>query len=200
MLRFARTGTQIAPTFEGLAILVARAQVFISQVGGRTMPASAYPPVVAVFGDRADAEAAINALRAAGFSDRDIGVVGKPVAEAPASATDSSNSAASGAGIGLMVGGSLGGLAVGAGTLPIVGPFLAGGLLLGIFGGALTGGLIGAIIGLGVPEAEAAEYERDFHSGRILLTIRAGTRGDTARAIVQEHHGEIREFSLSATS
>lgn len=95
--------------------------------------------------------------------------------------------------MGAVAGATLGGLigAVLAGiVVPGVGPVIAGGVMAGILGGAATGlaggGLIGALIGLEVPEKAARDYERAFHSGRTLVTVRAGDRYEEAAAILHQ--------------
>jgi hypothetical protein len=75
-------------------------------------------------------------------------------------------------------------------VIPGVGPVLTSGLLASALGGALTGlaggDLVGALIGLEIPEEEARGYEREFHSGRTIVTVRAGERYDEAAAILQQ--------------
>ncbi len=73
-------------------------------------------------------------------------------------------------------------------VLPGVGPVLVGGLLaaaLGATAGAAGGGVLGALIGMNIPEEEARHYEREFHSGRTLVTVRADGRYDEAADILR---------------
>jgi hypothetical protein len=144
---------------------------------------------VGVFEDRRHAHLAVERLTAAGFSLDDIGFVmpeGDPLVEPPPMPHPSktTESAATGA----AAGGALGGL-VGvalAAAIPGVGPVVAGGLLVGALTGVTGGGLLGALVGLRVPEEEAKHFERHFHSGKTVVTVRAGTRYDEAVKIMTE--------------
>lgn len=149
---------------------------------------------VGVFPDRTRAEQAVDALLRAGFQPDQIGFL---TPDAPQGVepppVDRGTKAEEGAAAGAVAGGTLGGLvgaALAAGMIPGVGPILAGGLLAGVVGGALTGlaggGIVGALIGLEIPEEEAHRYEREFHSGRTLVTVRAGDRYDEAAAILRQ--------------
>ena len=81
------------------------------------------------------------------------------------------------------------GLAVAAGILPGIGPAIAGGTLAAVLSSAAVGaaaaGLGGALIGLGIADEDAEFYENEVRSGRVLVTVRAGERADTARAILE---------------
>lgn len=46
---------------------------------------------------------------------------------------------------------------------------------------------MGALIGLGVPEEEAHYYESEFNEGRILVTVKAGSRFTEARDVLFRH-------------
>jgi hypothetical protein len=59
-------------------------------------------------------------------------------------------------------------------------------VLTGAAAGAAGGGILGALIGLDIPEEQARHYQREFHSGRSLVTVRAGDRHDEAVAILQQ--------------
>jgi len=59
--------------------------------------------------------------------------------------------------------------------------------LLGAATGAETGGVLGALTGMGVPIEEAEGYNRDFESGRTLVTVRdTGARGAEAEQILRQ--------------
>jgi hypothetical protein len=79
---------------------------------------------------------------------------------------------------GSVIGGTLG--AVAAMLIPGIGPILAGGLLAATFGGAAIGGIAGGFLSMGVPEHRARYYEQQFHSGNIIVTVRAGDRQQQA--------------------
>jgi hypothetical protein len=103
--------------------------------------------------------------------------------------TKAGEGAATGAAAGAALGG-LAGVALVTAIIPGVGPVLTSGLLAAALGGVLTGlaggGIVGALIGLEIPEEEARGYEREFHSGRTIIAVRAGERYDEAAAILRQ--------------
>lgn len=149
---------------------------------------------VGVYEDRRHAHLAVEKLAAAGFSLDDVGFVmpeGDPVVEPPL--MPKPNQAPEGAARGAVTGGAVGalaGAALATVLIPGVGPVLAGGLLLGAIEGAVAGiaggSLFGALVGLRIPEHEAKGMENHFHSGRTIVTVRAGDRYDEAAAILRE--------------
>jgi hypothetical protein len=147
--------------------------------------------VVGLFTDRAHAEAAIRALEAAGFSDRQIGVAMQDPGEQRELIADTGTQVAEGAATGAVSGGIVGGIVglLSSMLVPGFGPVLVGGILastlagLGI--GAAAGGLIGALIGLGVPEEDARHFDSGLRSGGALVTVDAGDRTPEALAILQ---------------
>ncbi len=157
------------------------------------MNAPARPTVVGVFQDRAEAERAVESLHSAGFRADQIGVLVRDERGAEGVSVKADVRAEQGAATGAVAGGLLGGLlgAAVAVIIPGVGPTLAVGILAGLLGGGTlgiaTGGLIGALIGLGIPEEEAHYYEREFHAGRTLVTVRADGRATEAVAILRRH-------------
>ncbi len=154
------------------------------------MTSSKPPPVVGVFEDRRSAEKAVEELHRAGFHNDQIGVVVRDGEAADQPVVEADVHAEEGAAVGAVTGGVLGTL-LGVGialSLPGVGSLLAAGILAGVLGGATvgitSGGLIGALIGMGVSEEEAQHYEREFHSGRTLVTVHADGRHAEAAAIL----------------
>jgi uncharacterized protein (TIGR02271 family) len=150
--------------------------------------------VVGLFQNSTAAERAIRDLKAAGFTDQQIGVLMQDRDEGRRLAEATGTKAGEGAATGAVAGGVLGGLVgllAGAGALviPGVGPIIAGGAiasaLAGAGVGAAAGGLVGALIGLGIPEEEARYYEREFREGGILVTVEAGARAAEARSMLQ---------------
>jgi hypothetical protein len=138
---------------------------------------------VAVFGIYSTypgVEAAVDALKVAGFRNADISVLfSENVGTkdfAHAKGTKAPEGAATGGGVGIVAGGVLGWLA-GIGTLAIpgVGPFVAAGpiaaALAGAGAGGALGGIAGGLIGLGIPEYEAKRYEGRIRKGGILLSV-----------------------------
>lgn len=153
---------------------------------------------VGVFSDRASAQAAINDLKRAGFSEDQIGVAARNADEITGGhdLTDKSSKAAAGAGVGAATGagvGALWGLGVISGILPAIGPAIAGGTLAAILSSAAAGaavaGLAGALIGAGIPEDEAHYYEHEFEAGRVIVTVRADGRYQEALSIMRRHSG-----------
>jgi hypothetical protein len=147
---------------------------------------------VAVFADRSHAEYAVEELCRNGFGSEQIGVVIPDAGPVEAPPLDPGTKAVKGLEVGAAAGIALGGLlgaALCTAILPGVGPVLAAGLLAGVLGGAgagaAGGGILGALIGMNVPEEEARHYEREFHSGRTLVTVRAEGRYDEAAAILR---------------
>jgi len=136
--------------------------------------------VFGIYRDRSQTEAAVDALRTAGFRNSDVSVllpdnVGtKDFAHEKA--TKLPEGTATGGTSGAVVGGALGWLAgIGALAIPGVGPFIAAGPIMGALAGAGTGGvvggIIGALVGMGIPEYEAKRYEGMVKQGRVLLSV-----------------------------
>jgi uncharacterized protein (DUF111 family) len=80
--------------------------------------------------------------------------------------------------------GALLGIALSVAILPGVGLALIGGFLVASLAGAAGGSVLGALLGMGVPEEEAHSHAEAFHSGRTLVTVRAGDRFAEAAAIL----------------
>jgi rhodanese-related sulfurtransferase len=150
--------------------------------------------VVGVFRDRTEASNAIEALKEAGFPIDDISIL-LPDTERVRAGDDTSNTDFGSAGP-AVAGGVLGGAAgwlvgIGSFVIPGVGPFIGAGALLASVAGAAIGASIGALasglVQMGVPEEEARWYEQEAHSGRTLVTVRAGQRSAEARALLRRH-------------
>jgi hypothetical protein len=156
--------------------------------------------VVGVFEDRQQADQAVAELCSTGFRDDQIGVVMRHTDNdlrrgAGSTTTGQETYAEEGAVAGLLAGaglGALAGLGVLSGMIPAIGPAIAGGALGVLVSstalGAGVAGLTGALIGWGIPEDEARYYHGELHAGRTIVTVRAETRSDKAREILQ-HHG-----------
>lgn len=157
------------------------------------MAATKSTTVVGVFEDRMRADQAVQDLRAAGFSESQIGVITR---HDPAIAGEhhEDTKADSGAVAGALTGaglGALAGLGILAGIIPVVGPALVGGtlgiLLTNAAAGAGIAGLAGALIGAGMTEEEANYYEGEIGAGRTVVTVQANGRADEARATLTRH-------------
>jgi hypothetical protein len=147
--------------------------------------------VYGIYPNPSTAEAAVDQLLAAGFSNSDVSVL---MADADSTrdfahekATKAPEGTATGVTAGGVVGGTLGVLA-GLGTLAIpgVGPLIAAGpIMAGLAGlgvGGAVGGLIGALVGLGIPEYEAKRYEGRVKDGGVLLSVHCTTSDEIKRA------------------
>jgi len=154
--------------------------------------------LLGVFETKTRAEQAVADLKAAGFSDSDIGFVyrnaeGKTVKKGAADETYVEEGA-----VGGLIAGAAGGALVGAGILtgvivPVVGPVLALGalstVLLNAAGGAAIAGIAGALIGWGIPEEDAGYYEGEVKAGRFLVTVETKDREEEARSILHRYSG-----------
>jgi hypothetical protein len=152
--------------------------------------------VVAAFADPLEARECVEDLRAAGFSEEEIGLVA-PDEELDREEVAEHSMVAEGSVVGAVAGASLGslwGVAIAVGFLPM-GPIIAGGLLASLLvtaaTGAALGSLAGALVGLGVPEEEAAHYEQKLHEGHVVITVKAQRRSDQALAILQRHNASV---------
>jgi uncharacterized protein (TIGR02271 family) len=156
--------------------------------------------VVGLFRDHRQAELAIRELKAAGFTDNQIGVLmqdrDRQQKLADSTGSKVSESAATGAIGGGVAGGVLGLLAgIGALAIPGVGPIIAGGALASTLAGAgigaAAGGLLGALVGMGIPEEDARYFEEELRAGGILVTVEAGSRAQEVRQILRGRGAEL---------
>ena len=162
--------------------------------------------VVQSFAHEADAEAALRALREAGFSPDAVSVMARDAGRAREVADDTGADTATGAGIGAATGaglGALGGLLVGATAVGIPGlGILVAGPLAAVLGGAgiggVTGGLAGALAALGVSDDDAKRYEERVEAGEILIAVAAGDREREAREIL--HGGSSGRAGMTAVA
>jgi len=145
----------------------------------------------AIFRDRSAAEAAVDRLTAAGFSNQDVSVLMSDKHGTKDFATEKNTKApegtATGVGVGGTVGGTLGLLAgIGALAIPGVGPLIAAGpimaTLAGVGVGGAVGGVVGALVGMGIPEYEAKRYEGRVNDGGILLSVHCDSSDEISRA------------------
>ncbi len=141
---------------------------------------------VGVFETRDAAERAVADLKANGYRDDQIGLVGKDSA-----AADTAAGAATGAAVGA-AGGALVGAGVLAGVLPVIGPVVAlgslGTILLNAAVGAAAVGVAGALTGWGVSDDDANYYEGEVKAGRYIVTVDGTGRAD-ARGVFSRYGG-----------
>lgn len=159
-----------------------------AQAGGST--------VVGLFGDQPSAERAIQRLKAAGFSEQQIGVAMRDRAQQEAITEGTGTQAAEGAATGAMGGGVVGGVigllaGLGALAIPGIGPIAGAGI------GVAAGGLLGALVGMDIPEEDARHFERGFQEGGVLVTVQAGARSTEARQVLYESEADLGSLSRS---
>jgi hypothetical protein len=152
---------------------------------------------VGIFESRAAADKAIADLKAAGYRDAQIGLVGKdPSGKTVRSGAANETNVEEGAAIGAAAG-AAGGAAIGAGILagviPVIGPVLAlgtlGTILVNAAGGAAIAGIAGALIGWGIPEEDAKYYEGEVAAGRYLVTVTSDSDRGDAFGVLTRHGG-----------
>ncbi len=141
--------------------------------------------VIGLFDSQPAAARGIQALKAAGFAEQQIGVAVLDKRQQEELIENTGAQVAEGAAKGATGGGVLGGVVgllagVGALVIPGIGPIIAGGALASTLAGAgigaAAGGLIGALAGIGVPEEDARHFERGFQQGGVLVTVESGTQ------------------------
>lgn len=149
--------------------------------------------VVGVFKERDQAEKALEALKRAGFNDRDISVVGRRDEAREGDGARLGTGTAWGAGIGATAGLLA---TAGALTIPGIGPLVAVGPLAATLGGAATGGVAGALVDWGIPENRGRELEQRVKEGRYLAVVEADGKADRAREILQNQGAnEVEKFA-----
>src|SRR5262249_14672388 len=144
--------------------------------GGCNMAIIRGSTVLGIFDDQGHALKAIRNLRAAGFTEDQLGLASRRwVADAPELAqVHLQQTAGDSAVTGAAVGGGIGAVAgaVAASVIPVVGPVLAGGLLAGAVGGAALGAAVGTFAGpfvaLGLSEHDAQHYAQHLEAGRTV--------------------------------
>lgn len=169
-----------------------------------------YKRAAGLYYSRDEAEAAVRALKDAGYDMDQVSVIAKDADNIAGTETteEIGNKADEGAATGALTGGALGGitgLLVGLGTLAIpgIGPILLAGAeataiattLAGAGIGAAAGGLIGALIGLGIPEEKAKIYSDRVGGGSFLVMVTGtGVEIDRAATIMRQHG--VEEFDI----
>ena len=144
-----------------------------------------------IFPSHSAAEAAVDRLHAAGFSNDDVSVLMADKQGSKDFAAEKNTKAPEGTAAGVLGGGTLGGTlgllaGVGALAIPGVGPLIAAGPIMGALAGlgigGAVGGLVGALVGMGIPEYEAKRYEGFVKDGGTLLSVLCDTSDQVASA------------------
>ena len=141
--------------------------------------------VTHLFDDYAQAQRAVSALEAAGFSSSEVSLVSRYRNDG--TLADDATSTATGATVGGLAAGGTGLLAaLGMIAIPGIGPLVAAGVLATTLtaaaAGTVVGGIIGALIDYGVDEEDAHVYSESVRRGGSLVSVRA----DDARAAQAE--------------
>jgi hypothetical protein len=142
----------------------------------------------------------IVALKAAGFPDAEISLIG-PAYAASGPLSETPGAASADAEIGAGVGGAVGagtGLLTGLGlmAIPGIGPVVAAGWLAvtaagavaGALAGAAAGGIVGGLTGSGMSDSDAHVYAEAVRRGGSLVTVRTpDDREAEAKHILDDH-------------
>lgn len=166
---------------------------------------------VGVFENHNQAQAALEALRQAGFEEGGLGMLSRQQEEPDSSAPrmDNPRSAGgqtvAGAGLGAAFGAAAGlgtGLALTAGLVPGIGPVIAGGAMALLMAGtgAAAGSLLGGLLGMGIPQDEAEYVRSELAAGRTLVTAEAGERYHEALRIFAQHGAAQRTIDVGPRS
>jgi hypothetical protein len=144
-----------------------------------------------IFPSHSSAEAAVDRLHAAGFSNDDVSVLMADKQGSKDFAAEKNTKAPEGTTAGVLGGGTLGGTlgllaGIGALAIPGVGPLIAAGPIMGALAGlgigGAVGGLVGALVGMGIPEYEAKRYEGRVSDGGILVSVNCDSSEEISRA------------------
>lgn len=144
-----------------------------------------------IFPSNSAAEAAVDRLHAAGFSNNDVSVLMADKQGSKDFASEKNTKAPEGTTAGVLSGGTLGGTlgllaGLGALAIPGVGPLIAAGPIMGALAGlgigSAVGGLVGALVGMGIPEYEAKRYEGRVNEGGILVSVHCESFEEIGRA------------------
>jgi hypothetical protein len=147
--------------------------------------------VFGIYPSAAAAEAAVDRLLSAGFSNSAISVLLPDDESTRAFAHEKNTKAPEGTATGVTAGGVIGGTlgllaGIGALAIPGVGPLIAAGpivaALAGLGVGGAVGGIVGALVGMGIPEYEAVRYEGHVKNGGTLLSVHCDTSDEVTIA------------------
>lgn len=167
-----------------------------------TMGATQPQLVIAIFDERARAEAAVQALQQRGFANDQLSVL---VRHDDASVTSEEMVAmdreADATGTDVAVGGTVGGLAGLLGglalfSIPGLGPFLGVGVLATTLGGAAIGSALGErtahLTTLGVPTDRTQRYGTALETGAVVLAASANSADQVmqAREVLAMHQAD----------
>ena len=160
--------------------------------------------VSALFDSRAQAEAAVNAIRAQGVSEQHFSIIarqgdtmsgGTGTGEHHDAGSDVAKGTLGGMGVGALFG-------IAAALIPGVGPFITAGTLLtaalgAVGGGAVAGAVVGGTTGLiasalaraGYSEEESRHYGQAIEGGGVLVVVDTGDLNNAAVQQILAQHG-----------
>ncbi|MFO7539130.1 MAG: PA2169 family four-helix-bundle protein [Chloroflexota bacterium] len=154
--------------------------------------------VLGLFRETAVKEQALAALKEAGFTDKEIGVVNKGDEKTIMTESlrkDVQDTTRETAGAGALGGGAVGsiiGLTAGVSVALVTGPLLP---ILGITAigagiGATYGGIFGSLIGMGIGEEDVQRYLEGIRRGETMVAVKASPdRAAEAAGILRQHNG-----------
>jgi uncharacterized protein (TIGR02284 family) len=152
--------------------------------------------VLGLFSETAVKQQAITALKEAGFTDDEIGVVSQSDEKADVAESlreDIQETTLETAGAGALGGGAVGtviGLTAGVGVALVTGPLLAalGITAIGAGIGATYGGIFGSLIGMGIGEEDVQRYLEGIRRGETLVAVKAAPdQAAEAAGILRQH-------------
>src|SRR5580765_1301350 len=147
--------------------------------------------VFGIYPSVTQAELAVDALVAGGFTNSDVSVLMADNQSSRDFAHEKNTKAPEGTTTGVAAGGAIGGTlgllaGIGSIAIPGVGPFIAAGPIMGALAGigtrGVVGGLIGALVGMGIPEYEAKRFEGRLKDGGVLLSVHCNTSQQISQA------------------
>ena len=153
---------------------------------------------IAIFDDRVQAQRAIEQLKRAGFTEKEIGVTARDMESRDSASLTAAKrrtpkrarsrasrrvpaSARSGA--------SVSWPACCPGSVPPLPAALLQRFCRALRPAPRRPGVAGTLIGLGIPEEEANYYDQEFQAGRVVVTVDAGARFQEAQSILVQNSG-----------
>ena len=135
--------------------------------------------VIGVFDDEAQAQRALQALKAEGLAEGEVSLAHDDEGNISSSSDD-------GIGTGVLAGGAIGGIGgflISAGmlALPGIGLLAASTPVMGAIGGALAGGVAGGLIDRGISPSDSENYENHVREGKPLIFV--STQADMVQQI-----------------
>lgn len=112
----------------------------------------------------------------------------EPATSAEAERQDTQEKRSAGIIIGGVIGGTLGTVAVL--RFPAIGLIVAGGSLAASLAAATPGGIADKFLSIGIAGRNARYYERKFHTGSIIFTIKADEQQQEAQDILRYHRAQ----------